>query len=516
MPERIACIDVGALALQLFLRAHPEWAGGPAGIVEDARAQAPLLQVNALAFGAGVRVGMPYTAALSVCPHLQVGVLDEVELAAQRQRLAERLMAFSPLVERHPLWGDSYWLRGRGLSGLWESASAWANEMHFAVTMLSLEASVVVGFSQFFTFGVARALRGGVRVFRSPEEELSFASEVPLRALALSEGLSTELSRLGVKRLDALRSLPSGALRRRYGEEAASLSALAREERVLATEVVTPRVSYEAATAWDEPVPQAQVLFFGVQSALSEVLLQVERAGFLCAELGFELTFDWPRYVDDDLRLRAQRAGVAEGNELKFSLLAAEATGDLSVWNTLLRLRLERLALPLAVARVRIEAVVERACARPLDVLEDGARPRPEALLEALAKLRAELGEDRVGHLRLQDAHLPEARQGWVPLENVVAPRPHPHFHPVLVRKMLPAPVLLEAGVEHRAPHTWLSLPASEGRGVRQVGPYVISGAWWHREVERAYYYVHVARGDVLWVYFDRRRQQWFLQARLD
>jgi protein ImuB len=51
---------------------------------------------------------------------------------------------------------------------------------------------------------------------------------------------------------------------------------------------------------------------------------------------------------------------------------------------------------------------------------------------------------------------------------------------------------------------------------VDQVGPYVISGGWWVHPIHREYYFVRARRGDVLWIYYDRQRQRWFLQGTVE
>ena len=45
------------------------------------------------------------------------------------------------------------------------------------------------------------------------------------------------------------------------------------------------------------------------------------------------------------------------------------------------------------------------------------------------------------------------------------------------------------------------------------TGPYVFSGGWWNREIQREYYYAETRRGDFLWLYYDRVRRRWFLQG---
>ena len=47
-------------------------------------------------------------------------------------------------------------------------------------------------------------------------------------------------------------------------------------------------------------------------------------------------------------------------------------------------------------------------------------------------------------------------------------------------------------------------------------GPYRVSGGWWKRLVERDYYYAETDHGDLLWLFYDRPRQRWFLHGVLD
>ena len=49
-------------------------------------------------------------------------------------------------------------------------------------------------------------------------------------------------------------------------------------------------------------------------------------------------------------------------------------------------------------------------------------------------------------------------------------------------------------------------------------GPYIVSGRWWSGggSIHRDYYFVRTAREEVLWIYYDRPRQAWFLEGRVE
>jgi len=82
-----------------------------------------------------------------------------------------------------------------------------------------------------------------------------------------------------------------------------------------------------------------------------------------------------------------------------------------------------------------------------------------------------------------------------------------------LVRRIAAKPILLPG--EPRPTHEdgWLLVGAKYGSIDKLIGPYVLSGGWWNREIHREYYFAETGRGDFLWLYYDKRRRRWFLQG---
>ena len=145
------------------------------------------------------------------------------------------------------------------------------------------------------------------------------------------------------------------------------------------------------------------------------------------------------------------------------------------------------------------------------------AREQAEAgVNEREIDVRAELGEEAVVCAQLRDGHLPEARYAWVPLERLQTPHPHDVPEPLLIRRVLSRPVPLSGASRHTRDDGWLLASPRLGSVTRNAGPYLISGGWWHAEVQRAYHFVETQRGDLMWVYLDRRRRRWFLQGTID
>ena len=78
------------------------------------------------------------------------------------------------------------------------------------------------------------------------------------------------------------------------------------------------------------------------------------------------------------------------------------------------------------------------------------------------------------------------------------------------------APQRLAGGPYHSHEDGWLVLGPKYGSIDKLTGPYVFSGGWWNREIQREYYYAETRRGDFLWLYYDRIRRRWFLQGAIE
>jgi protein ImuB len=150
------------------------------------------------------------------------------------------------------------------------------------------------------------------------------------------------------------------------------------------------------------------------------------------------------------------------------------------------------------------------------DQLRLFARPGrdPEAASRAFASLRAAFGDDVVVRARLHDAHLPEASFAWEKLERAIQPRvdPKPPAEPPLIRRLLAKPFRLPSRSRHEE-DGWLLRGLAHGPVVQLHGPHLISGGWWRSEVERDYHFAELGTGEVLWIFFDRRRRRWFLHG---
>ena len=62
--DRMACVNLPVLTVQLLLRRHPDWKNHPVAVVEADKPQGTILQVNSRARSYRIMPGMRYAAAI--------------------------------------------------------------------------------------------------------------------------------------------------------------------------------------------------------------------------------------------------------------------------------------------------------------------------------------------------------------------------------------------------------------------------------------------------------------------
>jgi protein ImuB len=197
----------------------------------------------------------------------------------------------------------------------------------------------------------------------------------------------------------------------------------------------------------------------------------------------------------------------------------AAATLETKVLLDLLQLRLHTARLPAGVRTIEMRVEQTDASREQLALFATAIKLDLRAAARALARVRAARGVTAVVRARLREGHLPEAGFTWQPWDGPIeVPRAHPRKVAVrsLVRRIQARPLALPPRPPSERNDNWLMQGLEVGAVVRMLGPYVVSGGWWHSTVHREYHFVETRRGDILWVYHDRRRRRWYLQGRVE
>lgn len=496
--DPLACVDLPVLPLQLLLRRHPDWREQPAAVVDRDKAQGTLLWVNEAARAKRIRAGMRYTAALSLAHELRAGTVTDGEVEAARRGILAALQCFSAGVEPSAGEPGVFWLDASGLARLYPSLAVWGQRIRARLREQQLHATVAVGFTRFGSYALARATTG-VLVCAHPESEREQARRIALDRLDLPPRTRELLDKLGVRTVGAFVDLPASGLRRRFGEEAARLHDLARGEAFAPLQPVFDAEPLVVEHALDHPESDRDRLLALIARDLAALGDELRRRREAIRSLELELRFD-------DAATRTDRLQPARVTEQGARLLE------------LVRLRLEGQPLPAGVTGLRLQLETVRPRPGQSELFAGDARRDRIAAARALARIRAELGDEAVQRAEVVEAHLPEARVRWHALRDVgelPLAHPRPVHTPPLVRRALDRPRALSRQ-RRNDPEGWM-IAGLEGGAVQDLrGPWTVSGGWWVREVQREYHYVRTEREGWLWVYFDRRRRRWFLQGSVE
>jgi protein ImuB len=510
-PGRLACVDLPAFPLQLLLRRYPDWAGHPAAVVAEDKPQGLVLWVNENARRQGVLPGLRYAAAFSLASTLRAGEVAPAERKKAVADLACRLMRFTPEVEPSKEDPGVFWLNGAGLQHLYPSAQKWAYAIHKDLRTGGFSANLAVGFTRFGSYAVAKAKKG-ITVFRDPAEEKSAVRKVPLHRLNIEPAFRDMLFKLGIKTVGGLLTLPPGGLRERFGKEAHRLYRMATGDLWSPLQPETPEEPVRQKYILDDAESDTTRLLFLIKQLLHPLRAALAARHQALALLWLSLLID-------------------HGGWLREPLRPAVPTLDAAQILDLVRLRLESLRLAAGVIEVELcaESVAATSEQLRLFVLSgvEGPSRDLDAANRALARLRAEFGDDSVVYARLTDGHLPEAKFSWEPLTQVKLPKNvlngakrlndlNVLDSPVLVRRVFAKPIRLAGGPYRSHEDGWLILGPKHGTIDKLTGPYVFAGGWWNREIQREYYYAETRAGDLLWLYYDRVRRRWFWQGAVE
>lgn len=488
--DRLACIHLPAFPLQVLRLREPDAAGLPMVVVDRDHPGGNVLFVNQRAWASRIRPGMRFASALSLCGDLRAGVVSPTESDEALERVIDVMRAFTPGVEPSPRHPGVLWLDASGLHRIYESPAAWLHELLAAVDALGFVAHGVLGFSRFRTWALSLG-RAVPRIFEHVADERRATAQVAIERLALPPRVIDTLEQLGVRTIGDLVALPSDGLRERIGAEALALWRDANGDEVVPIRGVRePEIACVDIDLDHRESDSARLLVL-LASHLHPLIAQVANRSQQVSAVRFVLRLDDRRVLDESVR-------------------PAAPTCDAAILLDLVRLRLERCPLSAGVVGAMLVCTGVLVEIRQAPLLLERPRRDIEAANRAVARLCADLGDAAVARLAPADGHLPEARWRWVPTNQVGRPMVQsPPAHVSFVRTLNHRPVPLPSRPRYE-PDGWLAAGREAGPVTHFSGPFVVSGGWWANEIHREYYYIETRRGDLMWIFYDRRRRSWF------
>jgi protein ImuB len=497
--DRVACVELRRLPLQILLRAHPDWRELPTVVVDRDKPNGVIEWANEQARACRVLPGMRYAGGLALTHELRAGVVTKAMMQDVLIRLMRRLTRYSPQIESSSEEPGVFWLNASGLGRLYPSLMDWADCIQDDLWRAGYSAVVVVGFSKYATYAAAVARKEGRNlVFADSAQEQEHLQTVPLDRLGLARQLRDALLKLGVRTSGGFLALPAESVRKRFGEEAHEL------HRQVGNRDWIPLKPVDLP----EPIAHKTVLDYA-ETSHERLLNLAEPLLIIMLE-----SLAKRREALAELRLRLELDDKGRHVE---TLEPASPTLDAGQLRHLLRLRLEARTISAGVIELHLQAKGTPATQRQLELFREKPKRDFSAIQRALARIRAELGNDAVESARLVDGHLPEAQFSLTPMKEL--PRSRPRETKTAPRPLARRILLPVVGLPSRARHEpdgWLLGDLADGPVEETHGPHVVSGGWWAKEVVRVYYYARTRSGRWLWVYLDQRRRRWFLQGEVE
>ncbi len=501
----LACVNIPQLKLQLYGRRHPELRPRPMAVISEDRPLGIVLETNRTALDQGVRPGMRYASALSLVPGLQAAAISDGEVQETILALSDILFDFSPSVEPACLGAaraqgaptvymgaGTFWLNAEGLDRIFGSPERWAGAICEALNgRAGFTATVAVGTTRFGTYAASRLYRRNT-LFTGGRPERDLIRRAPLRVLPFDPRTTETLFRLGIHTVRDFIALPSGGVRKRFGEDAAAVHRFAEGLGTLPVQTSARSDPLCRTRCFPSPVAGKTYLSVAGLQLLDQLHEEVARRRELIKEMRLTLTFE--------------TGWQGERMEPVTALLRPAApTGEKLLLSKLLKLRVEGLAIAGPVEEISLLVTLQRARHAQAEIF---ARP-PErdtgSADRAFALIRAELGNESVCIARLLPEHLPRERYRWEPLE---------HLPPAAVsRRSGPQATLTRVRRLFGSPQT-LSTPVSLRHGGAASNTLHFSGTWWGSPYKVAYRYFAAEDGTLLWL--EQRDDRWIIQGSIE
>jgi len=343
------------------------------------------------------------------------------------------------------------------------------------------------------------AARGFTGISILPQgDEAKFIGRLPLTLLAPSPELQETLERWGIRRLQDLAALPPLGIAERLGPEGLRLRQLARGEAERKLVALEEPLCFRDELELEYPVELLEPLAFVLSRLLDGLVTRLATRGLATDELRLFL------------RLENQAAVYERVLRLPVPSLAKRA------FLKLLELDLAAHPPVAPVIHVALEAnpVKPRAAQSGLFVPQ---APEPVKLELTLARIKAIVGEERVGSPELVDTHRPGAFR-MIDFGRVRQPAGTPARAHLAFRVFRPpraARVALHGGQPG-----FVAAAGVRGKVLELAGPWRTSGDWWTTNPwSRDEWDIALSDGALYRIYCDRlyaERGGWFVEGSYD
>ncbi len=500
--DRIACVLIPDLAMQICLMKDPSLLDKPLALTETDSEVSPILAANNIAKNDGVMVDMTVAQARSYCPELVTRQVSRKTERAASEKLRNILFTASPLVEE--TGPGCFFVDASGLNWLYKNEDELAGRLVSLISSLKLTVQIGIGNNKFVAH--VAALVSSVNSFTvvAANAERRFLNNLTIGYLPLPDDLRDKFLALGLKTIGQVAAFPSNEMTTRFGEEGSRISRLSKGDD---TDFFLPQfsqVTLSARISLFEPLESSGAIVAHVEKVLTDLLEKLGRTGRGCRAVDIQLHLENQTHKTLHLGLKE----ISDTSQKFIRLLNNQVNG---------------LRLPDRVADiiVTIPEVLPLKSSQ-LDLLGAGGS------LDT-----SPLSDNRMGgSLRQVQLLAPTVNNGLTPDSNcsfcAVDLKPKAKSAAVDTSWRCSFALNPIAGLRLIQPARKATV-ATCGRTlnsvklrrhtrsiVRQNGPWELSGGWWQYGFDRMYYEVQTDDDRFYLLYFDRQASDWYVQGVFD
>lgn len=378
-----ACVRAAEFPAQALLRLRRDLQTEPVAVLAGCAPQETVCALNQHARRRGASLGMTRLEAEGIGGMRLLARSADGEAAA-RAVLMECAAKFSPRIEEASEGtACALVLDITGTERLFGPPRKLAERLRTAFAAAGFRVSIAVS-ANYHAARLKAAASRGIAMIDEGEEARALAS-LPIAALGLAEEPLEPFALWGIRTLGELAALPEVELVTRLGAQARALHQLARGAAAHAFQPIEAAFSLREFCEFETPVEQMEsLLFIGARMIDCLAARAAERALAL-ASLAVRMRLDGGRMHEGTIR-------------------PALPTTDRKFLLKLLQLEIGMHPPPDAVLALTLTAEAGQSSTVQLGLFAPQT-PEPSRLDVTLARLKAIVGEDRVGSPRLEDTH---------------------------------------------------------------------------------------------------------------
>lgn len=495
--ELYACIHVSDLPAEATLRLRQDLKSRPIAVLDGRAPQETVCSINQHARLCGVSLGMTRLEAEGIGDLLLLSRSQELEAAASAVIL-ECATTFSPRIEEvSTLVSCAFVLDISGTERLFGPPEKLAKRLRISLNEVGFRASVAVS-ANFDTARLKAASGRGITIIPTDGEAKALAN-LSVSSLEMDAGALETFAKWGIRTLGELANLPETELVIRLGSKACAWGNLARGKAEHTFQPIEPTLSLEEFYEFETPVEQMDSLLFMGARMIDCLAARAVAHALSLASMAVCMKLDG-------------------GSTHETMIRPAIPTIDRKFLLKLLQLEFAAHPPQSAVIALALKAEAGQSSKLQLGLFVP-QMPEPSRLDVTLARLKALVGDDRVGSPALNDTH----HSGSFHMEDFAANRmvskqPDPHTRMALRRMRPPVPIRI---VFHATKPAVFRDQVNRFEIAAAYGPWRTTGYWWSTDAWDAEEWDVLASNEngisfACLLIRDRKRHEWLLEAFYD